>query len=40
MYDKVYAMIEGEWGIKKKSVTLPLTVSSFNIQQASTKYDI
>jgi uncharacterized protein len=40
MYDKVYAMIEWEWGIKKKSVTLPLTVSSFNIQQASTKYDI
>ena len=40
MYDKVYAMIEGEWWIKKKAVKLPLTVSSFNIQQASTKYDI
>lgn len=40
MYDKVYIMIEAEFGVKKKAVKLPLTVSSFNIQQASTKYDI
>lgn len=40
MYDKVYAMIEGEWWMKKKVVKLPLTISSFNLQQASTKYDI
>jgi protein Tex len=40
MYEKVYGMIDTEFGIKKKAVKLPLTVSSFNIQQASTKYDI
>lgn len=40
MYDKVYGMIEAEFWVKKKAVKLPLTLSSFNIQQASTKYDI
>ena len=40
MYEKVYTMIEWEWWTKKKAVKLPLTVSSFNISQASIQYDI
>lgn len=40
MYDKVYAMIEWELGIKKKTVKLPLAISWLPVQQVSTKYDI
>lgn len=40
IYDKVYALIEWEFQIPKKKVTLPLTITNPSIAQRSEKYDI
>jgi uncharacterized protein len=40
IYDKVYALIEWEFQIAKKKVSLPLTISNPSITQRSEKYDI
>ena len=40
IYDKVYALIEWEFQISKKKVSLPLTISNPSIAARSEKYDI